>query len=64
VIDIQKFDEEDPGGKGSTGKNNTKGYEGFVSSINMEKMNTGQQVFIYSASGLGLYLLFKAYHKI
>jgi hypothetical protein len=27
-------------------------------------MNTGQQVFIYSASGLGLYLLFKAYHKI
>jgi hypothetical protein len=71
VIDIQKFDdmqqgpkEEGPGGKGSIGENTTKGNEGFVSSINMEKMNTGQQVFIYSASGLGLYLLFKAYHKI
>ena len=51
VIDIQKFDDTQLGPK-----------EGFAT-FEIEKMNAGQQAFIYSASILGLYLLFKALQK-
>jgi uncharacterized membrane protein YgcG len=79
VVDIQKVNDTQLGGGssgglssgggssggGSSGKGpSTKEFsEGFVT-FDMERMNTGQQVFIYSASVLGLYLFFKAYHKI
>ena len=51
VIDIQKFDDTQLGPK-----------EGFAT-FEIEKMNAGQQAFIYSAAILGLYLLFKALQK-
>ena len=51
VIDIQKFDDTQLGPK-----------EGFAT-FEIEKMNAGQQAFIYSASILGLYLLFKSLQK-
>lgn len=51
VIDIQKFEDTQLGPK-----------EGFAT-FEIEKMNAGQQAFIYSASVLGLYLLFKAMQK-
>ena len=51
VIDIQKFEDTQLGPK-----------EGFAT-FKIEKMNAGQQAFIYSASILGLYLLFKALQK-
>jgi hypothetical protein len=51
VVDIQKFDDTQLGPN-----------EGFAT-LNMEKMNAGQQAFIYSASVLGLYLLFRAMQK-
>ena len=51
VVDVQKFGDTQLGPK-----------EGFAT-LNMEKMNTGQQAFIYSASVLGLYLLFRAMQK-
>jgi hypothetical protein len=51
VVDIQKFEDTQLGPK-----------EGFAT-FEMKKMNAGQQAFIYSASILGLYLLFKALQK-
>ena len=53
-------DKGSPSDKGQSTKGLSEGFETF----DMERMNTGQKVFIYSASVLGLYLFFKAYHKM
>ena len=52
LIDVKKSDDMQLGPK----------VEGFAT-LDMERMDLGQQAFIYSASALGLYLLFKAMKK-
>jgi hypothetical protein len=52
LIDVQKSDDMQLGPK----------VEGFAT-LDMERMDLGQQAFIYSASALGLYLLFRAMKK-
>lgn len=52
LIDVQKSDDMQLGPK----------VEGFAT-LDMERMDFGQQAFIYSASALGLYLLFRAMKK-
>lgn len=52
LIDVQKYDDMQLGPK----------VEGFAT-LDMERMDFGQQAFIYSASALGLYLLFRAMRK-
>lgn len=52
LIDVEKYDDTQLGPK----------VEGFAA-LDMERMDLGQQAFIYSASALGLYLLFKAMRK-
>jgi len=52
LIDVQKYDDMQLGPK----------VEGF-SGLDMERMDLGQQAFIYSASALGLYLFLKAFRR-
>lgn len=52
LIDVQKYDDMQLGPK----------VEGFAT-LDMERMDFGQQAFIYSVSALGLYLFLKAFRR-
>lgn len=52
LIDVEKYDDMQVGPK----------VEGFAA-LDMERMDLGQQAFIYSVSALGLYLFLKAFRR-